>query len=88
MIGTMLRPDHARESGNELCTALRTLTEQYSIHRYFLHAASLFKVLIGSLCDVRHIKKPRVNRAKLQQAAAKLLSKDDARRIAVNIAKL
>jgi hypothetical protein len=28
MIGTMLRPDHACESGNELCTALRTLTDQ------------------------------------------------------------
>ena len=27
-IGTMLRPDHARESGNELSTALRTLTDQ------------------------------------------------------------
>jgi hypothetical protein len=42
---------------------------------------------LAALCDARHIKKPRVNRAKLQQAAAKLLSKDDARRIAVNIAK-
>jgi hypothetical protein len=42
MIGTMLRPDHARESGNELRTALRTLTEQYSIHRYFLHASTSF----------------------------------------------
>src|SRR5262249_4310641 len=28
MIGTMLRPDHARESRNELSTALRTLTDQ------------------------------------------------------------
>ena len=28
MIGTMLRPDHARESGNELSTAVRTLTDQ------------------------------------------------------------
>jgi hypothetical protein len=43
---------------------------------------------LAALCDARHIKKPRVNRAKLQQAAAKLLSKDDARRIAVNIARL
>jgi hypothetical protein len=28
MIRTMLRPDHVRESGKELCTALRTLTDQ------------------------------------------------------------
>jgi hypothetical protein len=42
---------------------------------------------LAALCDARHIKKSRVNRAKLQQATAKLLSKDDARRIAVNIAK-
>ncbi len=34
---------------------------------------------MAALCDARHIKKPRANRAKLQQAAAKLLSKDDAR---------
>ena len=28
MIQTMLGPDHVRESGKELCTALRTLTDQ------------------------------------------------------------
>jgi hypothetical protein len=28
MIRTMLRPDHVRESGKELCTALRTLADQ------------------------------------------------------------
>src|SRR6516165_8501183 len=28
MIRTMLRPDHVRESRKELCTALRTLTDQ------------------------------------------------------------
>ena len=28
MIGTMLRPAHARESGNELSPAVRTLTDQ------------------------------------------------------------
>jgi hypothetical protein len=28
MIGTMLRPDHVRESGKELCAALRTFADQ------------------------------------------------------------
>lgn len=38
-------------------------------------------------CDARHTKNLE-SMAKIQQAAAKLLSKDEAQRIAVNIAKL
>jgi hypothetical protein len=39
-------------------------------------------------CDARHTKWDQVAKLKLQQAVAKLLGKDEGRRIAVNIAKL
>jgi len=44
---------------------------------------------MATRCDARHTKNlESMAEMKLQQAAVKLLSKDEARRIAVNIAKL
>ena len=44
---------------------------------------------MATCCDARHTKNLKsMGEMKLQQAAAKLLSKDEALRIAVNIAKL
>jgi hypothetical protein len=44
---------------------------------------------MATCCDARHTKNlESMAEMKLQQAAAKLLSKDEARQIAVNIAKL